>query len=93
MFQWNPGDTDITEPRKVTECCVCGDDICEGDSYFHIEEDGNYCINCMMDLQQTAEFNDGEGDNADLEYDDGIAFEQNANRLEVEMGGGDIDEL
>lgn len=80
MVQWNSSDTDIQEPRKVSVCCSCGDDICEGDTYYHTEYDGDYCIDCMMENERVAEFNDGEGDNADLEYD-GVAFEQNVGEL------------
>lgn len=94
MFQWNPSDTDLKEPRKVTECTACGDNICEGDTYFHIPDtDEDYCKSCMQEYETVAEFNDGEGDNADREHDDRVAFEQNVNRLAVEMGDGDCDEM
>ncbi len=55
--------------RKVTECTACGEDICEGDTYFHIPDTNeNYCASCMRDFEAVAEIDDGKDDNDDVEY-------------------------
>lgn len=34
------------EKTAIYECCNCGEDICEGDEYFSLLEDGNICAEC-----------------------------------------------
>lgn len=86
-----PPDNDA---RKACECSACGDDICEGDTYFHIPDaDEDYCASCMRDFETVAEVDDGKDDYLEQERDLGIAFEQNINRLSAEMGDGDADEM
>jgi len=80
----------MCEARKVGECDYCGDDIFEGDKIIRIGSDIYHAGCCEED---TAHYDDGEGDNADREYDERVAFEQNVNLLSVEMGEGDTDEM
>lgn len=34
------------EPKPILHCSKCGDDICEGERYFHLDE-GDVCENCL----------------------------------------------
>jgi len=78
----NPPDMD--EAVKVYSCSDCKDDICAGDTFFKVGED-IYCHDCAVKrFERIAEIN---------EFDGGVAFEQNVNRLAVEMGEGDTDEM
>lgn len=87
MFQLN---CDMSEAKKVGICSYCGHNLYEGDKIIKVGTEVFHVDCCEED---TAHYDNGFSDHMGRERDDRVAFEQNINKLTVEMGKGDTDEL
>lgn len=46
--------TEPDEPRVCFQCDDCGEDIYEGDDFYEVDNETNYCEDCMHDRKKEA---------------------------------------
>ena len=55
-LEWAQQQRDMQDPptpRVVLKCDECGEDICEGGTYYHISDE-NICESCMKAAEEVA---------------------------------------
>jgi hypothetical protein len=48
------------EERVCFQCDDCGEDIYEGDDFYEVDNETNYCMDCMNDRKKEAIYSDQE---------------------------------